>query len=118
MITETLNTYGDRVPNQPKTPRRSVRVDDPEWEAAEAVAKRIDWDRSRGIRDYFNFFFHKPDVDLSRPPLPVIAEAIAAEIATLRSEVAEMSEADRGKLEARVKALEEMARKVRERAQA
>lgn len=39
----------DTVPNKPRTPHRSVRVDDPEWDDLEAAAEEIGYDRAKVI---------------------------------------------------------------------
>lgn len=117
MTTTTMDTYGYAVPNQPKTPSRSVRVDDPEWEAADAVTARLDRDRSKEMQAYWDWYFHKPGVDLARPPLEFVERVVAEELTATERRVEQAANGkERGKLVRRTEALREMAKRIRDRA--
>lgn len=68
MITGTLNTYRDRVPNQPKTPRRSLRINDEDWDELEAVATRLGTDRGKLLKQLVAWYLGRPDVELPERP--------------------------------------------------
>ncbi|MFF3665516.1 hypothetical protein [Microtetraspora malaysiensis] len=104
------------MPNQPKTPSRSVRVDDPEWEAAEPATRRYDSDRTKVVKQFFDWYFHKPGVELERPPLTDLAEIIGEEAREVEKAVlSEPRPKEREKLERRSRALADMLAKIEER---
>lgn len=101
--------YGDRVPNAPRTPSRSLRVLDPEWEGLDVVTKSLGMDRGKWLKQAIEWMFYAPDSDpLPRPPLGELAVLIAAEAEQAPSRTAEERR--------RKAALTEMAEKLRERA--
>ena len=68
---KTVRTPGtlDRVPNQPKTQHRSVRIDDPEWEEAETATKSMGTDRAKIINQFIRWYLRRPGATLpERPP--------------------------------------------------
>jgi hypothetical protein len=68
---KTVRTPGriGRVPNQPKTQHRSVRIDDPEWNDAEAATARMGTDRAKIINQFIRWYLRRPGAVLpERPP--------------------------------------------------
>lgn len=68
---KTVRTPGrlGRVPNQPKTQHRSVRIDDPEWNDAEEATKRMGTDRAKVINQFIRWYLRRPGATLpERPP--------------------------------------------------
>ena len=53
------------MPNQPKTPIRTVRIEDDLWEELGAVAEP---DRSTIIRDLLLWYVRRPGVKMPRRP--------------------------------------------------
>lgn len=63
----TPGTIG-RVPNQPRTQHRSVRVDDEDWAAADAAAKRMGTDRAKIINQFIRWYLRRPGAKLPDRP--------------------------------------------------
>lgn len=60
-----------RVPNQPKTQHRSVRIDDPDWTDAEQATRRMGTDRAKIINQFLRWYLRRPGAKLpERPPAP------------------------------------------------
>src|ERR1044071_496064 len=117
MTADAATTYRYAVPNQPRTPSRSVRVDDPEWEAAEAVTKRLNGDRSGEMKRFWDWYFYAPGVTLDRPPLAGMIHAVNEEIAAVEVDMKAATNVDvKRKLGKRLEALQEMRGKLNARA--
>jgi hypothetical protein len=52
------------MPNQPKTPIRTIRIDDDLWEAFGAATA----DRSAALRDFIRWYTRQPGTRLPRRP--------------------------------------------------
>jgi hypothetical protein len=63
----SVRTIG-RVPNQPKTPHRSVRVDDADWADLETVAARAGTDRAKLIVAFIRWYLRRPGAELPERP--------------------------------------------------
>jgi hypothetical protein len=68
LITAPVNTYGDRVPNQPKTPSRSMRVDDTDWQAMAQMAAELGTDRNKLLNQLIRWYLRRPGVELPQRP--------------------------------------------------
>ncbi|MCT9932481.1 hypothetical protein N5079_19960 [Planotetraspora sp. A-T 1434] len=60
--------YRDRVPNQPKTPSRSVRVDDGDWDELGRIATQRGTVRGKVINELIGWFLGKPGAELPARP--------------------------------------------------
>lgn len=68
---KTVRTPGrlGRVPNQPKTQHRSVRVEDDDWSDAEEATGRMGTDRAKVINQLLRWYLRRPGARLpERPP--------------------------------------------------
>lgn len=68
---KTVRTPGKigRVPNQPKTQHRSVRVEDADWDDAEQATGRMGTDRAKIINQFIRWYLRRPGATLPvRPP--------------------------------------------------
>ena len=67
---KSLRTPGtiDRVPNQPRTQHRSVRVDDEDWTDADAAAKSMGTDRAKVINQFIRWYLRRPGAKLPERP--------------------------------------------------
>jgi hypothetical protein len=63
----SVRTIG-RVPNQPKTPDRSVRVDEAGWADLETVAARAGTDRTQLIVAFTRWHLRRPGAELPERP--------------------------------------------------
>jgi hypothetical protein len=68
LITAPTTTYGDRVPNQPKTPSRSLRIDDVEWQAMAKIAAELGTDRNKLLVQLIRWYLGRPGVVLPQRP--------------------------------------------------
>lgn len=59
--------YRSRVPNQPKTPARQMRIGD-EWYDFDLAAKAQDSERAAVIRDFIDWYIGKPGAELPQRP--------------------------------------------------
>ena len=69
---KTVRTPGRlvRVPNQPKTQHRSVRIEDDDWTDAEQATARMGTDRAKVINQFLRWYLRRPGAKLpERPPL-------------------------------------------------
>lgn len=58
-----------RVPNQPRTQHRSVRVSDEDWDDAEAATASMGTDRAKVINQFLHWYLRRPGAKLpDRPP--------------------------------------------------
>lgn len=58
-----------RVPNQPKTPNRAVRVEDQVWDEAGHAATEMGTDRTKVINQFLRWYLRRPGARLpERPP--------------------------------------------------
>jgi len=58
-----------RVPNQPKTPNRAVRVDGQVWEDAGQASAAMGTDRTKLINQFLRWYLRRPGAKLpERPP--------------------------------------------------
>lgn len=57
-----------RVPNQPKTQHRSVRIDDDDWADLDATAKRTGSDRAKIINQFIRWYLRRPGAELPERP--------------------------------------------------
>lgn len=60
--------YGERVPNQPKTPSRSFRVDDTDWKKLDRLAKQCGTVRGKVINELIGWYIGKPGAELPERP--------------------------------------------------
>lgn len=56
--------YGCRVPNQPKTPSRSVRVDDADWAELGMIAEQLGTARGKIIVELIRWYLGRPGAEL------------------------------------------------------
>jgi hypothetical protein len=64
---DSVRTIG-RVPNQPKTPHRSVRIDDADWADLDAAAATAGTDRAKLIVAFIRWYLRRPDAALPERP--------------------------------------------------
>jgi hypothetical protein len=62
-----LRTIG-RAPNQPKTPHRSVCVDDAYWTDLDDAAVAVGTDRAKLIVAFIRLYLHRPGAELAERP--------------------------------------------------
>lgn len=60
--------YRDRVPNQPKTPSRSFRVEDADWDKLGQIAAQCGTVRGKIINELIGWFIGKPGAELPERP--------------------------------------------------
>jgi recombinational DNA repair protein (RecF pathway) len=60
----------ERVPNQPKTQHRSVRIEDADWNDAEAATQRMGTDRAKIINQFIRWYLRRPGAKLPERPEP------------------------------------------------
>lgn len=68
---KTVRTPGrlGRVPNQPKTQHRSVRVGDDDWADLDTAAQSAGVDRATLIKQFIRWYLRRPGAKLpERPP--------------------------------------------------
>jgi hypothetical protein len=59
-----------RVPNQPGTQHRSVRISDGDWDDAEQATASMNTDRAKVINQFLRWYLRRPGVKLpERPPV-------------------------------------------------
>ena len=58
---ETVRTSG-------RIQHRSVRIDDPEWDEAEAVTASMGTDRAKIINQFLRWYLHRPGAKLPKRP--------------------------------------------------
>lgn len=68
MITAPADTYGDLVPNQPKTPSRSLRVEDADWQEMAKMAADLGTDRNKLLVQLIRWYLGRPEVEMPRRP--------------------------------------------------
>lgn len=59
--------YGSRMPNQPRTPARQMRIGD-EWFDFDLAAKSQSSERAAVIRDFIDWYIRKPGAELPERP--------------------------------------------------
>jgi hypothetical protein len=59
------------VPNQPKTPHRSVRVDDEDWADLDTAAVAAGTDRAKLIVAFIRWYLRRPGAELPERPRSV-----------------------------------------------
>jgi hypothetical protein len=59
--------YGSRMPNQPKTPARQMRIGD-EWYDFDRAAKAQGTERAAIIRAFIDWYIGRPDAELPERP--------------------------------------------------
>jgi hypothetical protein len=57
-----------RVPNQPKTPNRAVRVDDELWQEAGQAAAAAGTDRTKLLNQFLRWYLRRPGAALPERP--------------------------------------------------
>jgi hypothetical protein len=58
-----------RVPNNPKTPNRTMRVPDEDWDDMEAPVKAAGTDRTKVVNQFIRWYLRRPGARLpERPP--------------------------------------------------
>jgi hypothetical protein len=57
-----------RVPNQPRTQHRSIRVPDERWKRSDQAASAMDSDRAKVINDFLAWLTHEPGAKLPKRP--------------------------------------------------
>lgn len=67
MVVVATPGYGSRMPNQPKTPARQMRIGD-EWYDFDLAAKAQGSERAAVIRAFIDWYIRRPDAEL--PPRP------------------------------------------------
>jgi hypothetical protein len=60
--------YDRRMPNQPATPNRAVRIDDETWTELGAAAEAIGEDRSSVLRQLAQWWLRRPGAKLPERP--------------------------------------------------
>lgn len=63
-----------RVPNQPKSPHRSVRFSDEDWADLDTAAKSMGTDRGTLLKDFAHWYLRRKGARLPERPTP---EALA-----------------------------------------
>jgi hypothetical protein len=64
----SVSTIG-RVPNQPRTPHRNVRVPDDDWADLADAAAETGTDRAKVINQFIRWYLRRPGAKLpERPP--------------------------------------------------
>lgn len=58
----------DRVPNQPKTQHRSVRIEEADWTDADMATKRMGTDRAKIINQFIRWYLRRPGAKLPERP--------------------------------------------------
>lgn len=59
--------YRSRMPNQPKTPARQMRIGD-EWYDFDLAAKAQDTERAAVIRAFIDWYIQRPGAELPERP--------------------------------------------------
>lgn len=59
--------YRSRMPNQPKTPARQMRIGD-EWFDFELAANAQDTERAAAVRAFIDWYIRKPGAELPQRP--------------------------------------------------
>lgn len=59
--------YPPRMPNQPKTPARQMRIGD-EWYDFELATKAQDTERAAAVRAFIDWYIRRPDAELPERP--------------------------------------------------
>lgn len=59
--------YRSRMPNQPKTPARQMRIGD-EWYDFELATKAQDTERAAAVRAFIDWYIRRPDAELPERP--------------------------------------------------
>ena len=57
-----------RVPNQPRTQHRSVRIPDDDWRDLDGAAKEAGTDRAGLIKAFIRWYLHRPGAELPERP--------------------------------------------------
>ena len=67
---KSVHTVGTltRVPNQPKTPRRDIRVSDDDWADLGTHAAAAGTDRTKVIVAFIRWYLHRPGATLPERP--------------------------------------------------
>jgi hypothetical protein len=60
------------MPNQPKTPLHTIRVDDDLWNAFGGAAAQAGMDRSQLLRELMRWYIREEGAKLPRRPGPII----------------------------------------------
>jgi hypothetical protein len=60
------------MPNQPKTPLHTIRVDDQLWDAFGAAAAQAGADRSHVLRELMRWYIREEGAKLPKRPGPII----------------------------------------------
>lgn len=74
MKTTSLVPYRDRVPNQPKTPSRSVRIDDDDWAELGRIAEGEASTRGKLINELVAWYLGRPGSELPVRPSTIPAD--------------------------------------------
>ena len=61
-----------RVPNQPRSPHRSVRFSDEDWADLDAAAKAMGTDRGKLLKEFAHWFLRRKGARL--PERPAVAD--------------------------------------------
>jgi hypothetical protein len=72
--TTSLVPYRERVPNQPKTPSRSIRVDDTDWAELGRIAEAQGSARGKLINELLAWYLGRPGAELPERPSSVPAD--------------------------------------------
>jgi hypothetical protein len=56
------------VPNQPRSPHRSVRFSDEDWTDLDAAAKAMDTDRGTLLKEFARWYLRRPGAKLPQRP--------------------------------------------------
>ena len=59
-----------RVPNQPKTPNRAIRISDEDWADFRASADASGFDRTKVINQFIRWYLRRPGAKLPERPAP------------------------------------------------
>ncbi|GAA4098671.1 hypothetical protein [Actinomadura miaoliensis] len=60
------------MPNKPRTQHRSIRIDDAEWEDAEAATAMMGTDRAKVINQFLRWYLRRPGAKL--PDRPAVTD--------------------------------------------
>jgi hypothetical protein len=78
MTTETMSTYGYRVPNQPKTPKQSMRMGALKWGRFGIASLSVKSNRTEVMSQLVDWFLRVPGAELPERPTEEEIERIAA----------------------------------------